>query len=422
MSDSLFLQIHSLSSYPGTLLNRDDAGFAKRLPFGGATRTRVSSQCLKRHWRTFTGANSLDEIGEPASLRSRYTFELRIARPLIEAGLPEPVVRQVVEQLMDQVLGSNTSRKEGGELKTGQITVLGEPEVDYLREVAEQVIEAMRGEEGNEDLFALEVAEEELDKKTAKALEKATKDALKATFDRDLKANLKGLELAAGLDAALFGRMVTSDLLARGDAAIHVAHAITVHEEESESDYFSAIDDLLGELAGGDEEQRGSGHINSAELTSGLFYGYVVVDVPLLVSNLTGVPRGEWRSADHTLAREVIERLIHIIATVSPGAKLGSTAPYSHAQCVMVEAGRVQPRTLANAFQRPVAPRPDLLANTYGALAQFWADHAQMYGAQTRVALSAMGDAGELAEALGVERQPLGETASWAAAQIGGEA
>lgn len=40
-----FLQIHTLH------LNRDDSGRAKRLPFGGAVRTRISSQCLKWHWR-----------------------------------------------------------------------------------------------------------------------------------------------------------------------------------------------------------------------------------------------------------------------------------------------------------------------------------------------------------------------------------
>ena len=47
-----FLQIHTLHSYPAALLNRDDSGLAKRMPFGGAVRTRISSQCLKRHWRT----------------------------------------------------------------------------------------------------------------------------------------------------------------------------------------------------------------------------------------------------------------------------------------------------------------------------------------------------------------------------------
>src|SRR5262249_27977986 len=48
---SRFVQIHSLTSYPAALLNPDDAGLAKRMPYGGASRIRISSQCLKRHWR-----------------------------------------------------------------------------------------------------------------------------------------------------------------------------------------------------------------------------------------------------------------------------------------------------------------------------------------------------------------------------------
>ena len=54
-----FIQIHTLTAYPAALLNRDDAGLAKRLPFGGATRIRVSSQCLKRHWRKAEGKHAL---------------------------------------------------------------------------------------------------------------------------------------------------------------------------------------------------------------------------------------------------------------------------------------------------------------------------------------------------------------------------
>ena len=30
----MFLQIHTLTAYPASLLNRDDAGLAKRIPFG----------------------------------------------------------------------------------------------------------------------------------------------------------------------------------------------------------------------------------------------------------------------------------------------------------------------------------------------------------------------------------------------------
>ncbi|HMQ22634.1 MAG TPA: type I-E CRISPR-associated protein Cas7/Cse4/CasC, partial [Planctomycetota bacterium] len=71
-----FVQIHTLTSYAATLLNRDDVGFAKRMPFGGVTRTRVSSQCLKRHWRHATGEHALSSIrsldgGPDLSIRSR---------------------------------------------------------------------------------------------------------------------------------------------------------------------------------------------------------------------------------------------------------------------------------------------------------------------------------------------------------------
>ena len=62
MSAPKFIQIHALTSYPASLLNRDDVGFAKRVPLGGVTRTRVSSQCLKRHWRTHDGEHALGKI------------------------------------------------------------------------------------------------------------------------------------------------------------------------------------------------------------------------------------------------------------------------------------------------------------------------------------------------------------------------
>ena len=78
-----FLQIHTLTNYPASLLNRDDAGFAKRMPFGGAVRTRISSQCLKRHWRVYDGENSLKSIDAPESVRSRIAFERYVVEPLV---------------------------------------------------------------------------------------------------------------------------------------------------------------------------------------------------------------------------------------------------------------------------------------------------------------------------------------------------
>lgn len=389
-----FLQLHFLTSYPATLLNRDDAGFAKRLPFGGTTRIRVSSQCQKRHWRTHEGEHSLRNLDVDMSIRSRRTFERFVFEPLVEDGHDEEVAADITSDLKDEVLGA---RAEGGgdegreRLRSNQVTVLGRPEVEYLRDVAAEVCEDVAGGKAYE-----EVAEE--------------------IFDRETKKNLKALDHAAGLDAALFGRMVTSDILARGDAAVHVAHAFTVHDEESESDYFTAVDDLVQEA-----EEAGSGHINSSELTSGLFYGYVVLDLPLLVSNLEGCAREDWLEADRDLAAQVTEELVHLVAKVSPGAKLGSTAPYAYAHLLLAEAGNVQPRTLANAFMQAVDERPDLLSNAYAALGDYMTSLDEVYGRQTDRRAAAVHDGSALKPAVeDDELVSLDELVSWASARVEG--
>ena len=76
---------------------------------------------------------------------------------------------------------------------------------------------------------------------------------------------------------------------------------------------------------------------------------------------------GDWQNADRELAAKVVEHLIHLIATVSPGAKLGSTAPYAYANLVLVEAGSRQPRSLANAFRDPASPQVGEATNTLSA-------------------------------------------------------
>jgi len=422
MADARFIQIHTLTSYPGALLNRDDAGFAKRLPFGGATRTRVSSQCLKYHWRHHDGEHALYGLDVPRSVRSRQTFYRKVALPLIEEGLPARLVACATLTAQQLILADKKPAKGdyksilsgqqdiAAALESAQVTILGEPELGYLRQLVRETLGPLR--EGLEALW------EDADAKLTAKQSDAAIDAFEAIAKGNLKKNLQGLALATGLDAAMFGRMATSDALARGDAAIHVAHAFTTHAEESESDYFSAVDELKAE---GAEGELGSGHINAGELNSGLFYGYVVVDVPLLVSNLQGCPRQEWAAADRSLAADVVERLIHIIATVSPGAKLGSTAPYAYSECVLIEAGSAQPCTLANAFRAPVATAPDVLRNSCQALGDYVQQIDAMYGARTERRLSGTEPVAAIAEAVGVQGTiPLDQAARWAADQVRG--
>lgn len=348
-----FIQIHSLSSYPGVLLNRDDAGLAKRLPYGGASRIRVSSQCLKRHWRFAEDEWALKGVGAPVGFRSREIVEREIM-PKVTAS--EPVRKGVAAQLVQTLYGKNSAA-----VKDRQAMLLGEPEIAYLARLAG------------------EAAAEATDEKSAMA-------AVDARFGKgDGKRNLATMKevagnLAAGLESALFGRMVTSDPEANTDAAIHVAHSFTVHAEESESDYFTVVDDLRVR-----DSEAGSGGIFDTELTSGLFYGYVVVDVNLLVGNLAG---------DRDLAGKVVEHLIHLIATVSPGAKKGSTAPYGYADLLLVELGRRQPRSLAGAFRKAVTLKRDgdVAADAVVALADHMTKLDACYDSDERLLLSTLGN------------------------------
>ena len=331
-----FIQIHTLHSYPAALLNRDDSGLAKRMPFGGVTRTRVSSQCLKRHWRVADDEFALRNItGAKDAIRSRNIVDREVFNGLAAA---EDVKAAVMEEFQKGVYGGSGTSESGR-----QPLLLGLPEVEYLQKRAAEIL----AEHADDASSAANAAKEVFHTRRGEG--------------NNFRAMRECTALPGGLVGALFGRMITSDPGANIDAAVHVAHAFTVHQEESESDYFSVVDDLQR-----DDEDAGAAHIGDVELTAGLFYGYVVVDVPSLISNLEGCASEEWQNADRELAATVVEHLIHLIATVSPGAKLGSTAPYGRAKFMLVEVGSSQPYSLADAFRNPTDAQLDV---ALGALA-----------------------------------------------------
>ena len=140
--------------------------------------------------------------------------------------------------------------------------------------------------------------------------------------EKNFAAFRENASLPGGLVAALFGRMVTSDPAANIDAAIHVANAFTRACGGIGKRLLLVVDDLQRS-----DEDAGAAHIGDMELTAGLFYGYVVIDIPKLVSNITGANDQDWQEADRTLAARVVEHLVHLIATISPGAKAGCDRP-----------------------------------------------------------------------------------------------
>ena len=327
-----FIQIHSLHSYSAALLNRDDTGLAKRIQFGGSMRTRISSQCLKRHWREQFGAIFDSELG--GSKRSRELVANYVMKKINAPSKKGELLDELKGELEKLIYGEKGS-------STRQPLLLGILELDYLVKEAEKILK-----------------------------KSTTKNDITKSFkelDEHFKKMRKDTKLAGGLTAALFGRMVTADPEANIDAPIHVAHSFTVHEQESEIDYFSVIDDLQ------DASDTGAAHIGDTEINSGLYYGYMVINTSHLFDNLFG---------DHELARKVVSGLIELIATVSPGAKKGSTAPYGYAQAMLIEVGSRQPRSFAEAFRKPC--HPPTLQETIKALNSHITEIDSIYGCEEK--------------------------------------
>ncbi len=429
---SRFLQIHTLTHYPASLLNRDDAGFAKRMPFGGAIRTRISSQCLKRHWRTFDGEDGLAALAEsealPDSVRSREIFKIQVLPGVVKTpGISEMRARWAVASMVALLqVGTKANQKAKAKRASVAKKFVGTPEAEApkapRRREAAKAGDAEEAEETTaEDVLSQVVVlgPPEIAFLTSEAIALARTDSkdedlveeARARATNEQKANLEALAASvtkgAGLSAALFGRMRTGDLFADTEAAIHVAHALTVHGQMAETDYFTAIDELVRE-----EGEAASGHINASELTSGLYYGYVVVDVNGLVNNLGG---------ERKLAGQVADRLVHIISKVSPGAKKGSTAPYAYSHLVLVESGDAQPRTLQNAFIEPVRSSGDLIQNTYRALRRHLAELDAMYGKseiRAHAGLHTVDESGGSYLELFENRMSIPVLSSWTAGQI----
>ena len=372
-----FLQIHTLHSYTAALLNRDDSGLAKRLPYGDTLRTRISSQCLKRHWRMADkDPHSLHAIdGADLAYRSRELVTQKVIGPLKSRHADE-VVEALEPAFQKAVYG------EKGDLgkKSRQTLLLGAPEIEWLKQEAERL--------------------------AAKATDAKSAETAVVDWSKAFKDNIKTLRdqtaLPGGLAAALFGRMVTSDPAANIEAPVYVAHAFTVHAEEAESDYFTAVDDLKRE-----EDDSGADTIQETELTSGLFYGYVVIDLPGLIRNCGG---------QRDLAAQVVHNLVHLIAEISPGAKLGATAPFGRADLMLVEAGDRQPRSMAAAYRSAIAHDLEAaVAALDGHLARL--DDAYATG-EVRRYLSLAETPLSGPESSGMSKVSLKAMAGWAAQQV----
>jgi CRISPR system Cascade subunit CasC len=295
-----FIQLHALTVYAPSNLNRDDTGRPKTAKFGGAERLRISSQALKRAIRT--SANFAERLKGNLGERTQR--------------LGDVVLKHLQGKGVDDVKAMAIAREVAGAF--GKIAKETDPKPQYTAQLAFVSPE--------EKAAALGLAD-----KMANGGSNSQKPA-------DIAAQLlRRADTAA--DIAMFGRMLADNPDYNREAAVQVAHAITTHKVEVEDDFYTAVDDLKTRA------DAGAGFIGELGFGSGVFYLYACIARDQLVRNLVG---------DASLANKAIEAFVEGFATASPSGKQNSFAAHARANYLRVEKGSQQPRSLAAAFFKPV--------------------------------------------------------------------
>ena len=178
--------------------------------------------------------------------------------------------------------------------------------------------------------------------------------------DLQAKAKQNGLRQMT-VDIALFGRMTTSEAFRDVEAAAQVAHALSTHKVDTEFDYYTAVDDLMGQSE--NEEDAGADMIGDVEYNSACYYKYFSLDVQGIADNLTGksflrrTPSEEDAHKAKALAARTVESFLRGAIFTSPSGKQNSFAAHQLPALVLIEARPYRtPISYANAFVNPARP------------------------------------------------------------------
>lgn len=288
-----FIQLHFLTSYPPANLNRDDLGNPKTARLGGVERLRVSSQSLKRAWRTSEAFQK--EFSGSIGTRTR-----RLGIEVFEALKAKGVAEKKAKDWAEEIAKEYGALRKKAPLEIQQPVHVAPEERKTLDDLVSKLAEEKRGP-----------SKEELDSL---------------------------LHDHTAVDIAMFGRMLASKKEFNGEAAVQVAHAIGVHASAVEDDYFTAVDDL-------NRNGPEAAYVGEAGFAAAVFYQYVCIDRDLLKKNLGN---------DEALTEKAIKALVKTALTVGPTGKQNSFASRAYAHYALVEKGTQQPRSLSLAFVRPV--------------------------------------------------------------------
>ncbi|NKZ09088.1 type I-E CRISPR-associated protein Cas7/Cse4/CasC [Actinomadura latina] len=336
MSKQQYVEYHIVQTVPPANLNRDDQGNPKEAFFGGVRRSRVSSQAWKR--------------------ATRIEFD----RHLPQAD-QSTRTKQIAKQLSGR-LGTRTS--------------LESEQAQRLAGVLLEPLGIKAGRKAGDTAYLLYYGYGQLDRIVDLVADRATD--LAAASDDDLTAAVKDLKIADELKTshpmgvALFGRMVADIPSLNVDAAAQVAHALSTHRVDLESDYYTAVDDA------NESDDTGAGMIGNIGFNSATLYRYATIGVHQLISNIGSTND----------ALDAVQRFGRAFALSMPTGHITSFAHRTRPSLVAVVVRDDHPVNLVSAFERPIPPTDPsgaahgIAAESAGRLAREYLRSVQQWGDQ----------------------------------------
>lgn len=309
MTTRTFIDIHAIQTLPPSCVNRDDVGAPKTAIYGGATRSRVSSQAWKKAMRDYFKDHAEENF---IGYRTKNVPTL-IAEKIVEKNseVNKEDALELAKSSLEVGLNSKSLfKKDSDKLKT--LFFISEGQTD---KIADYIIEKKKKKEFNKD----EIAEI--------------------------------LNSEPSLDLALFGRMVADKQSLSQEASAQVAHAISTHAIQTEFDFFTATDDFLN------NGESGAGMLGTVEFNAPTLYRYANVSFHELKEQI-----------GKENAIKGIKLFIDSFVNSIPGGKITTFANQSIPNFLMVNVRKDRPLNLSSAFERAVKSKEGYTEKSINAL------------------------------------------------------
>lgn len=314
-----FLNVHILQTIPFGNLNRDDAGSPKSVIYGGTNRARLSSQSLKRAARSHFEAVSIADMTTRTKFAGQHL-----------ANLVDKMIKDKGIELSD-VMSDKVKKLCLSEIKK---LTHKDKKANSQDEKDKHDAKKESGEEPADTLVWL--AEHEIITLATKIVNDVSSDSSNVDYSGWVQSSTSSLTIAS------FGRMFAAAPDVQTEAAIQVAHAFTTHAAVTEVDYFTAVDDMRE----GFLNDKGSGHLDLAEFTSGVFYRYFNIDRTQLKENWSDIAQ-----------KDAHDRLIELFTSMAlslPSGKTNATAPHTLPNYILLEES-AYPVSYADAFESSIS-------------------------------------------------------------------